>query len=190
MFLKNYIALLCTQTGFKYSPNVPITTWGGTKSESFVDGSYSTYTASLITALTTPIDASSNIKNGINSSGNVPNGVIFGTGTTPPSLDDYCFSGTAIDNLTTSNVTLVRTNECTENNSKISMEYTISNTTGADITIGEIGLLIPISAKKTGSNSTYYYSLLIERSVLDSPVTILAGGVGRVIYTLQMNFPF
>lgn len=57
---------------------------------------------------------------------------------------------------------------------------TITNNNETDITIGEVGIVY-----QTGSS----YSVLFERTVLESPITIPAGGVGQVTYTIRMNYP-
>lgn len=115
-------------------------------------------------------------------------GVVFGTGNRTPGIDDYTLSGDLIEGLTSSNVTKVLT--VTEDDGRCSVvaEYTISNTTGADITIGEIGLACNVSYK-SGSNATRYSTYLLERTALEAPVTIPAGGIGRVTYTITMPDP-
>ena len=114
-------------------------------------------------------------------------GVAFGTGSVPPTEDDYCFSGERISGLTSSNVSLARTIEVNASGFSYTTEYTISNTLGNDITIREIGLISCVSGKFTIATSSRYKSALIERTVLDSPVTIPAGGVGKVTYTIRIN---
>lgn len=110
-------------------------------------------------------------------------GVIFGTGTTAPTLDDYFLSGEMITTLiATSDVKNVHN----DNGVEITALYTITNTGSEAITIGEVGLISNLHAY----NSNHYsYKCLIERTVLDSPVTIPAGGVGQVTYTIRMNYP-
>lgn len=120
----------------------------------------------------------------------VPTGVVFGTGNRTPSIDDYTLSGDLVEDLTTNNVTQVLTT--TEDDGRCSRvaEYTISNTTGADITIGEVGLVYYVSHRLSASNTNVRYSAyLFERTALEAPVTIPAGGIGRVTYTITMNDP-
>ena len=108
-------------------------------------------------------------------------GVILGTGNTPPTPEDYALSGEIITNFAFSAAVTIMEDAggCTW-----SALYTITNTADTDITIREIALMV--------SNSNYTgkdYHALIERTVLDSPVTIPAGGVGVVTYTIRMNYP-
>lgn len=110
-------------------------------------------------------------------------GVIFGTGTTPATIDDYQMAGEHyIDYAVSYYYEAIYdesgvTNKCT---------YTLTNTLETSVTIGEIGLSIPVSR---GSSSYYYTGLLVERTVLDNPITIEPGGVGQVTYEIKMNYP-
>lgn len=117
-------------------------------------------------------------------------GVVFGTGNRTPSIDDYTLSGDLIAGLTSSNVTKVLT--VTEDDGRCSVvaEYTISNTTGADLTIGEIGLACNVAHKASSTSTNVRYSTyLLERTALEVPITIPAGGIGRVTYTITMPDP-
>lgn len=104
-------------------------------------------------------------------------GVIFGTGDTAPTFDDYKLSGSMITTITASAAaSAVQDNDgCT-----FVGTYTITNTGDEEITIKEIGLLL---------NSKHGYRHLIERTVLDTSVTIPVGGVGQVTYTIRMDYP-
>lgn len=105
-------------------------------------------------------------------------GVLFGTGTTPPTLNDYTISGAAVKNLSVS----VAYNE-TDDESAHTLEilYTITNAATVPVTIGEIAAFCGSGGSIKGA--------LLERTVLDSPVTIPAGGVGQITYTIRMNYP-
>ena len=111
------------------------------------------------------------------------NGAHIGTGTTPPTIDDYCFSGDIIKDFTYS-CSLTRNYD--ENGSSITALYTITNTGGTAFTIGEIGLIANLG-NDNSSNITYF--ALLERTVLETPVTIEPGGVGQVTYTIRINYP-
>ena len=107
----------------------------------------------------------------------------LGTGDTPPTLDDFKLSGDFV----TSIASTVAAGSIVVNGDSISQSatYTITNTGSTEITIKEIAIF---SGNKSTS-SGYYKSVMIERSVLDSPVTIPAGGVGQVNYTIRLNLP-
>lgn len=115
-------------------------------------------------------------------------GVVFGTGTTPPTVDDYCLSGELVTTLTaTTNVTT----SYDEDGLTVTAVYTLTNTGTEAVTIGEVGLIGCVG--NTSSSSTSYtgtaVKCLFERSVLDTPVEIPAGGLGQVTYTIRFNYP-
>lgn len=109
-------------------------------------------------------------------------GVILGTGTTPPTKDDYCLSGEIITGFAVSAGfnNLIDDNGCT-----IEAIYTLTNTSGADFTVGEIGLI----ANPSGTSSAKADKALYERTVIEPPITVPAGGVGVINYKIRMNYP-
>lgn len=109
-------------------------------------------------------------------------GVWFGSGNTPTTLDDYCLSGSRV---TTFKAVTSLDRSVDEDGMTCTATYTITNTASEPITIAEIGLV----AKRSVSGSGNGAHLLLERTVLDSPLTIPAGGVGQVTYTIRMNYP-
>jgi hypothetical protein len=108
-------------------------------------------------------------------------GTIIGTGTTPPALDDYCLSGTMITAFTSSSNISKGSDE---QGDYLEALHTITNTGSEPFTIGEIGL-VGRSSNATNASSRF----LFERTVLDEPVTIPAGGVGQVTHKIRMIFP-
>lgn len=109
-------------------------------------------------------------------------GVVLGTGTTQPTIDDYCLSGNLITNI--SCIAAV-SNAGDADGVTTTAVYTVTNTSSEDITIGEIGII----ASYRSSQNSQTYKLLLERTVLDAPITIPAGGVGQVTYTIRFNYP-
>lgn len=112
---------------------------------------------------------------------NTYSGVVFGTGTAPVTFDDYTLSGTEITSYTYSRTV---TKSVDELGMSITGLYTITNTSNESFTIGEVGLRCTYNGSSGSSNI-----IMIERTVLESPVTIPAGGVGQVTYTIRMNYP-
>lgn len=106
-------------------------------------------------------------------------GVIFGSGTTPPTIDDYKLSG---DIITTISAAVNHTFTTDDDGSCYQCLYTITNTGTSEITIGEVALF-------AGAASSSSKKFLVERTVLDSPVTIPAGGIGQVTYAIRLNYP-
>lgn len=107
-------------------------------------------------------------------------GVYFGTGTTAPTEDDYNLSGSAVDGLTLSAITNCSTDE---DGFTSTATYTITNGNSEAVTITEIGCLICVRY----ASSSFAY-VLADRTLLDSPVTIPAGGVGQVTYTIRQEW--
>ena len=118
-------------------------------------------------------------------------GVMFGTGTGTPTVDDSCLFGNFIPGLTYSNITYVKTINAADDlhDGSITIVYTISNTTDADITIGEVALATYVEGYEDGKTYSSYYPILIEHTALDTPITIPPGGVGQVTYTISMDYP-
>ena len=108
-------------------------------------------------------------------------GVVLGTGTTPPTLDDYALSGELITGYTyMSSVS----NEIHEDGQSITASYTITNNNAEPFTIGEVGVIASFT-----KNATAAEKALLEHTVLDEPVTIPAGGVGQLTYTIRWYEP-
>ena len=109
-------------------------------------------------------------------------GVLFGTGDTPASLDDYKLAGDTIQNIAAS---ISKTYSYSEAQPSLKAVYTITNNNAAAITIKEVALNVQYTYTSNGSVS----GCVIDRTVLDTPVTIPAGGVGQVEYTITINLP-
>ena len=109
-------------------------------------------------------------------------GVLFGTGDTPASLDDYKLAGDMIQNIAAS---ISKTYSYSEAQPSLKAVYTITNNNEAAITIKEVALNVQYTHNSNNSTS----GCVIDRTVLDTPVTIPAGGVGQVEYTITFNLP-
>ena len=175
MFLKNYYKALYTTTK---SENATAVNYSGGSAE--LNASYVQNSIQLMgTGYTNRNPNMSRLMNTLASSC----GAIIGTGTVPPTMDDYCLSGTLITTFTATGAVTKGSDDLGE---YLTALYTITNTGTEDFTIGEIGL---IGAGHSGSSSAANVKMLLERTVLDEPVTIPAGGVGQVTYTIRMNYP-
>lgn len=102
-------------------------------------------------------------------------GVVFGMSDEAPTYNDYFLKGDIITTISGSGVVTLSEDE---NGCEWSVVHTLVNTGENDITIKEVGYI--------GGYSKY---AMLERTVLDSPVTIPPGGVGQVTYTIRMNYP-
>ena len=110
------------------------------------------------------------------------NGVFFGTGETPASLDDYKLAGDLIQNI---NASINITYSYSKEKQSVKAVYTITNNNEAAITIKEVALNMQFDYSSNGSST----GCVIDRTVLDTPVTIPAGGVGQVEYTITLILP-
>lgn len=108
------------------------------------------------------------------STGSGANGVMFGTGDTAPTVEDTTLSGSIITGLTISS-SFKTVGDNLDDYAEISTVYLVTNTNTEDVTVREIAYV--------------YYGCMMDRTVLDTPVTIPAGGIGQVTYTLRMNYP-
>lgn len=102
-------------------------------------------------------------------------GVVFGTSDEAPTYNDYFLKGDIITTISGSGVVTLSEDE---NGCEWSVVHTLTNTGESDITIKEVGYI-----------ASYSKYAMIERTVLDSPLTIPADGVGQVTYTIRMNYP-
>ncbi len=107
-------------------------------------------------------------------------GIVLGSDDTPASMEDTTLKNRITAGLSCSvalsyddEFNLIRTILCT-------------NTSSDSITIREIGIY---ALAYLGAGSTSNMTCLMERTVLDTPVTIPAGGIGQVTYTIRMNYP-
>lgn len=108
-------------------------------------------------------------------------GIVFGNGDTPVTYDDYTLAGTQFTTFTGTKSLAI---DVTEDKTTYTALYTLTNTGESPFTIKEIGLI-----GKTTSTSSNSYLCLLERTLLDEPITIEPQGVGQVTYTITFNFP-
>lgn len=107
-------------------------------------------------------------------------GIMIGSGGTPATLDDY-----KLEALITSGLSVSVSVTSDDDNDGV-YKLTITNTSGVDVTIKEIGMALKLY---TGSNSTVSANFLVERTVLDNPITIPAGGIGLIDYAIKLPIP-
>lgn len=107
-------------------------------------------------------------------------GIAFGDGNKAPTVDDITLSGNLITTLTgtVSHDTIMNDNGC-----ETTFLYTLTNTGSTSVTIKELGIFSSFHASDADT------ACLIDRVVLDEPVTIPASGIGMVTYTFKVNYP-
>ena len=109
-------------------------------------------------------------------------GVSFGTGTTPATVSDYCLESILGD----TQISVVAPSKVSYSRGDTFDEYSVSfgatNKTSDAITISEVGLTVG------ASNGSYNYTVLVDRTVLDTPVTIPAHQTKHIAYTIRFNY--
>ena len=109
-------------------------------------------------------------------------GVSFGTGTEPSTASDYALqsplSGAQISVVAPSKVSYSRGDAFDE----YSVSFGITNKTSEAITISEVGLF---SCASDGSSTSTF---IVDRTVLDVPVTIPANQTKHIAYTIRFNY--
>lgn len=114
-------------------------------------------------------------------------GISIGTGTAPESEDDYNLEQTITSGV---NVVLTGTSYGAENPWYPFVKYdlTITNTGANPLVVTEVGYKQILNTTKViGSSALGASVLLLDRCVLDTPVTIAPGDAGIVTYRLQTN---
>lgn len=114
-------------------------------------------------------------------------GVFFGTGNSPANIDDYTFAGDFVTGCVAS-VVVTREIGDDQTSAIVTAVYTITNNNDTTVTIGEMGMFHEVHGR-TSSSQYANLGIMIERTALDTPITIEPGGVGQVTYTLNFNFP-
>lgn len=107
----------------------------------------------------------------------------FGSGTTTPSESDYALETpiTKITRVTSSASPVLNAN------GTITIAYSIQISATADVTINEIGLFLPVSyygAASSASSANYQYYALVNRMVLDEPVSIASDDSATITFSI------
>lgn len=113
----------------------------------------------------------------------ISRGVVLGTGDAEPTEDDYTLSGTIITTFGVSSTTEHIYNS-EDGSYTIENVYTITNTGSSTFTIKEIAWF----ANFFYGGGTSYACFLIDRTLLEEPITLEAGQVGQVTYTRTIKF--
>ena len=114
-------------------------------------------------------------------------GISIGTGSTPAAEDDYNLEETITSGV---NVVITGTSYGVESPwfPFVKFDLTITNTGENPLVVTEVGYKQRLlTTKVIGSTSRASTVLLLDRCVLDTPVTIAPGDAGIVTYRLQTN---
>ena len=105
--------------------------------------------------------------------------VLFGNGTTPATVNDYKLESPITSNITVANPSSTTT-EQTDN--YILWTVTFGVKASVETTISEIGLFS--KAHMAGGAA----ETLVDRTVLETPITIPAGQSKQITYTIRFNY--
>ena len=105
--------------------------------------------------------------------------VRFGNGTTPATVNDYNLESPIVENISVTNPSAPTTEQT---DSYISWTVTFGVLASVETTISEIGLISRVY-RSNGVMTT-----LVDRTVLDTPVTIPAGQSKQITYTIRFNY--
>jgi hypothetical protein len=111
------------------------------------------------------------------------NGICVGSGDTPEAATDYQLEEPISDNLQASVVQTVDVDA--SGNPFLMYDITITNSGGSAVTIREIGYRQSLYAATTEGGSGSNRTCLLDRTVLETPVTIEANGIATIRYTLK-----
>lgn len=106
-------------------------------------------------------------------------GVVLGTGDDEMSMDDYQLSGSVITGL---QATTTISTAFDDNAASRMVEFTLSNNTSIDKTIKEVAYIGQPYIRGTRH-------VMLDRTVLEEPLTIPAGGVGKLRYMVEIKMP-
>ena len=156
---------LTTCKGSTYTVTIPTT----------IDSGYQSYLSQYMMSIPGMMEGRNLLDSALNEK--YTGGVCFGTGTATPTENDYTMTQKLL-NSSTATVTA----SVTTNGSTITGTYTIVNVGSSSITITEVGLFGNCMYSK---NQSYCY--LVDRTLLDEPLTIEAGAVGKIVYTITIE---
>ena len=113
-------------------------------------------------------------------------GVSFGTGTTPADISDYYLESIlGSEKISVASPSAVSFSQF-DTYEEHSVTFGITNKTAEAITISEVGLAAVPYYKS--SSPAVRKCALVDRTVLDTPVTIPAGQSKQITYTIRFNY--
>ena len=109
-------------------------------------------------------------------------GIMFGTGTTPPTMNDYKLESPIIDGTVYATDQNAPTQGFETDKAKIYVSHEVKNQGTNPVTITEAGVF---GCQSTASKTSF----LLDRTVLDTPVTIPAGESRTITYAIVFEYP-
>jgi hypothetical protein len=111
-------------------------------------------------------------------------GIRVGSGNIEATGNDYKMDSMITSGLTSSNPTMTYGED--SGNPYLEYLFTLTNTTGADIVVNEIGYVQSVrTATSSGGSATIVTPILLDRTVLSTPVTVPANSSAAIKYRLK-----
>ena len=112
-------------------------------------------------------------------------GIQVGTGNTAPTEDDFRLASQITSGMTATSPTMTR-NLDNDGNPYLEFVFVLSNSTGNDITVSEVGYVQYLySASSQGGMDSSLSAYMLDRTVLSTPVTVPANDSAAIKYTLK-----
>ena len=119
-------------------------------------------------------------------SSSIGKGINLGSGNTPATENDYTLENRISSGLTG---TVIQSTEYTENDARIIIRLTLTNTSSESITVNEIGNFHHMLASSTpGGTGASNEICMIDRTVLSEPCVIPAGEIRIIEYSIISEF--
>ena len=109
-------------------------------------------------------------------------GTYFGTGTTPPTMDDYNLESPILDGTLSSSSTASPQKGFEQDHARIYATHEVTNNSTSDVTVTEVGVF---GAPSSSSKNVF----MIDRTVLNTPITIPAGGSKSITIAIKFDYP-
>ena len=114
----------------------------------------------------------------------ITNCLCLGSGTRVPSAEDYCLESLIRNGLT---VSLNMSSGVSSEDYYIRYDLLVTNSGSASVTIAEMGMIGNMSVSQTqGSSSLMTKQLLMDRTLLNTPVTLAPGEQAVIRYEMSM----
>ena len=112
-------------------------------------------------------------------------GVRIGTGVTPATIDDHTLESVITSGMSVANQQTV---SVTQENGFVAAyaTYSVTNTGKMPVAISEIGLFCKGWFDSSAGQEVV---ILVDRTVLESPITINPGEAKPITYTIRFNYP-
>lgn len=189
MFTRNYKSwirnsmLYSSGNGFYDVGNTVFTEQRGTISNSNY-GSWSLRTSDLGTCMKRLLFSAPTTSE--TSAAGYCNGIMLGTGTTPPTENDYNLENPILSGISFVAGSVVIA-PAGDGSYVMYVDHVLTNKTEEDITINEVGLFGEVCSRWSSNTNWGIRAVLLERTVLGEPFVIPAGKLRLFTYKLTFN---